>query len=68
MHIPFVDLKAQYLSIQQEIDKSIKDVIEQTAFIGGTYVKKFESQATLEILNKYMFNLYTHSFKGILLN
>src|SRR5688572_8919140 len=44
MHIPFVDLKSQYLSIQQEIDSAIKDVIEQTSFIGGTYVKKFEQE------------------------
>lgn len=44
MHIPFVDLKAQYRSIQQDIDTVVKDVIEQTAFIGGQYVKKFESE------------------------
>jgi dTDP-4-amino-4,6-dideoxygalactose transaminase len=44
MHIPFVDLKSQYLSIQRDIDTAIKDVIDQTAFIGGTYVKKFEKE------------------------
>jgi dTDP-4-amino-4,6-dideoxygalactose transaminase len=40
--IQFVDLHAQYLSIKSEIDKAIALVIEQTAFIGGDYVKKFE--------------------------
>lgn len=40
--IPFVDLKAQYDSIKQEIDAVIAQVINQTAFIGGPYVKEFE--------------------------
>ena len=43
MQIPFVDLHAQYLSIKQEIDAAIADVIAQSAFIGGQYVKSFES-------------------------
>ncbi len=43
MHIPFVDLKAQYLSIKDEIDKAIQSVINDTSFIGGKYVKEFES-------------------------
>ena len=44
MQVPFVDLKAQYLSIQKEIDSAIKNVIDQTAFIGGGTVKKFEKR------------------------
>jgi len=40
--IPFVDLKAQYNSIKAEIDTAVSDVIEQTAFIGGEMLKKFE--------------------------
>lgn len=43
MHIPFVDLKAQYQSIKTEIDKAIEAVITDTAFIGGKYVKDFEN-------------------------
>lgn len=43
MQIPFVDLKAQYKSIQQSIDTAISNVITETAFIGGKYVKQFES-------------------------
>ena len=44
MKVPFVDLKAQYLSIKKEIDSAIENVIIETAFIGGTYVKKFEKE------------------------
>jgi dTDP-4-amino-4,6-dideoxygalactose transaminase len=42
MKIPFVDLKAQYKSIKEEIDAAIADVIANTAFIGGPYTKSFE--------------------------
>jgi dTDP-4-amino-4,6-dideoxygalactose transaminase len=40
--IPFVDLKAQYESIKEEIDTVISEVITKSAFIGGTYVSQFE--------------------------
>jgi dTDP-4-amino-4,6-dideoxygalactose transaminase len=40
--VPFVDLKSQYLSIKSEIDAAIANVISETAFIGGKYVKQFE--------------------------
>jgi dTDP-4-amino-4,6-dideoxygalactose transaminase len=40
--IPFVDLKAQYDSIKKDIDEAIFNVIRQTAFIGGPFVKEFE--------------------------
>ena len=43
MTIPFVDLKAQYLSIKADIDRAIAGVIDETAFIGGGYVKQFET-------------------------
>lgn len=43
MQIPFVDLKAQYRSIKPAIDHAIASVIEETAFIGGKYVKQFEA-------------------------
>jgi dTDP-4-amino-4,6-dideoxygalactose transaminase len=42
MNVPFVDLKAQYLSLKPEIDNAIQSVIEETAFIGGKYVEAFE--------------------------
>ena len=43
MRVPFVDLHAQYESIKPEIDQAIVDVISETAFIGGKYVKNFET-------------------------
>lgn len=42
MSIPFVDLKAQYNSIKNDIDSAIAQVIEETTFIGGHFVKDFE--------------------------
>ena len=42
-NIPFVDLKAQYMTIAGEIQESLADVIQNTAFIGGKHVKKFEA-------------------------
>lgn len=43
MKVPFVDLKAQYQSIRSSIDTAISSVIDETAFIGGKYVKEFEA-------------------------
>jgi dTDP-4-amino-4,6-dideoxygalactose transaminase len=40
--IPFVDLYAQYLSIQEAIDTAIRDVIRESAFIRGSHVDSFE--------------------------
>ena len=40
--IKFLDLYQQYLSIQAEIDETIAAVIRDSAFIGGTYVNRFE--------------------------
>ncbi len=44
MKIPFVDLKLQYQSIKSEIDQSIQNVLDDTAFIGGKYVAQFEQE------------------------
>lgn len=44
MNVPFVDLKAQYASIKDDIDRAIRSVIEETAFIGGKYVRAFEAE------------------------
>jgi dTDP-4-amino-4,6-dideoxygalactose transaminase len=44
MKVPFVDLHSQYLSIKNDIDTAIASVITETAFIGGSYVKKFDQE------------------------
>ncbi|MBA7508997.1 dTDP-3-amino-3,4,6-trideoxy-alpha-D-glucose transaminase [subsurface metagenome] len=43
MKIPFVDLKKQYHSIKEEILETVGNVMENSAFIGGSFVEKFES-------------------------
>jgi len=42
--IPFVDLKAQYNSIKEEIDEAIQNVLNNTSFIMGEELKKFEEE------------------------
>lgn len=42
MNIPFVDLKSQYQSIKGEMDAAIADVINNTAFVGGAALSRFE--------------------------
>lgn len=44
--IQMVDLKAQYLAMQEEVDQAIIDVVRSGAFINGPAVKAF--QANLE--------------------
>lgn len=41
-NIPLVDLKANYLSIKKEIDSAMQEVIDNTSFIMGKYLNKFE--------------------------
>jgi len=41
--IPFADLHAQYLSIKDEIDAAIADVISASSFIRGPHVDRFEA-------------------------
>jgi dTDP-4-amino-4,6-dideoxygalactose transaminase len=42
MNVPFLDLKAQYATIKDEIHAAIGDVLQNTAFAGGPFVAKFE--------------------------
>jgi len=44
MGIPLVDLKAQYLSIKDEIDSAIANVINGSSFILGKEVELFEKE------------------------
>jgi dTDP-4-amino-4,6-dideoxygalactose transaminase len=44
IQVPFVDLKTQYLSIKDKIDKAIEDVLMNSSFIGGEVVSEFENQ------------------------
>lgn len=42
MKVPFVDLKAQYLSLKPEMDEAIGKVVSETAFVAGRYAATFE--------------------------
>ena len=44
MEVPFVDLKAQYLSIKNSIDAAISQVIDSTSFIGGEITDEFDNK------------------------
>jgi len=44
MKVPFLDLQAQYKSIQVEIHEAIQEVMDRTAFAGGPFVERFESE------------------------
>jgi dTDP-4-amino-4,6-dideoxygalactose transaminase len=42
--VPFVDLKAQYLSIKPDVDAAIQRVLETTQFVLGSEVAAFEAE------------------------
>jgi dTDP-4-amino-4,6-dideoxygalactose transaminase len=44
MKVPFLNLKAQYDAIAQEVEHSIKEVLGSCAFSGGPYVERFEGE------------------------
>ena len=51
--VKFLDLKSQYLSIKDEIDEAIQDVLLDSAFADGPYVKEFEKNFALMHNAKY---------------
>lgn len=44
MHIPFVDLRAQYALISQEVEEALKEVLQTTDFILGNELLRFEEE------------------------
>ena len=40
----FIDLKAQYAALKDDIDTNIQSVLSSAQFIGGSYVKELEQQ------------------------
>ncbi|RKX68060.1 erythromycin biosynthesis sensory transduction protein eryC1 [candidate division TA06 bacterium] len=55
MVVKYLDLKKQYESIKDEIDKSISNVIDDTAFSYGKYAKEFENNFKSFLDTKYVF-------------
>jgi dTDP-4-amino-4,6-dideoxygalactose transaminase len=43
MKVPFLDLKAQYKSIKEEVNPAIQTILDNTAFVLGKPVEEFES-------------------------
>ncbi|NUP90918.1 MAG: DegT/DnrJ/EryC1/StrS family aminotransferase [Candidatus Sumerlaeia bacterium] len=44
MAVPFLDLRAQYLSLRGDIDAAIQGIVDRTAFIGGEAIQQFERE------------------------
>ena len=44
MKVPFLDLKAQYKTIKDEVNPAIQDILDNTAFILGKSVLHFEKE------------------------
>jgi len=55
--IPLVDLRANYLSIKDEVWAGMRDVVEKTAFVLGPHVKKFEDEFAAWCGMKYCLGL-----------
>src|SRR4029077_12077117 len=55
--IPFVDLKAQYLSIKSEIDAAVLKTLETTSFILGPEVASFEEEFAAHCQAKFAVGL-----------
>lgn len=53
MQVAFVDLKAQYRSIQAEVDAAVSAVIADCAFIGGKYAAAFEREFAAYVGRKH---------------
>ncbi|MFH1641613.1 MAG: DegT/DnrJ/EryC1/StrS family aminotransferase [Nanoarchaeota archaeon] len=53
MEIPFIDLRKQYHSIKDEIDRAINKVLENTSFVLGAEVDSFEDNFARFCNSKY---------------
>jgi len=44
MNVPFLDLRAQYATIKDEVNAAIQRVLDSCAFAGGPFVEQFEKE------------------------
>ena len=50
--IPFLDLKAQYLSIKEAIDEAVLKVLDSSVYVLGPEVSRFEQEfANYQVLS-----------------
>lgn len=62
MKIKFSNLYKEYFSIKKNIDRSMKEVIKNSAFIRGKYVTIFENNFKSKLRSKY-FQVFFTLFK-----
>lgn len=55
--VPFVDLRAQYQSIQGEIQEVVQRVLDSGQFVGGPWVEEFETSFAAYIGARYVIGL-----------
>jgi dTDP-4-amino-4,6-dideoxygalactose transaminase len=51
--VPFVDLKAQYATIREDINSAVTQVVESAHFVGGPILERFEEEFAAFIGAKY---------------
>lgn len=49
MNVPLLNLKSQYLLIKEEIDSSIKSILESQSFILGNEVKSWKKTSPVSV-------------------
>ncbi len=59
MKVPFLDLKAQYQTIKNEVTPAIQNVLDNTAYILGKPVTDFENQFAKAHNGKYCYGVGT---------
>ncbi|MBN1755333.1 DegT/DnrJ/EryC1/StrS family aminotransferase [bacterium] len=57
MQVPFVDLKSQYQSIKSEVWEKLEQVMSNTAFVGGPFLKEFEREFAGYIGTEYAYGV-----------
>ena len=55
MDIPFVDLKAQYQSLKPEMDATIQNVLDRTAFVMGRLLPR---EVAIRIFGRTLERMY----------
>lgn len=53
IRVPFLDLKAQYLSINGEVQDAIHAVLDSCQFVAGQWVEKFEEEFSEFVGSRY---------------
>lgn len=55
--IPLIDLRAQYVSLRQEIDHAVRRVLDSGVYVSGPEVKQFEQEMAMLVNVPYALSL-----------